>query len=171
MAAVLGIVRGHKGAIKVYSEPGKGTTFKVLLPATGLPAANVPDGQTDAGWQGIGTVLLVDDEETVRAVGKQMLLALGYDVLLAADGLEALSVFQAHSGITHIILDLTMPHLVGEDTFRELRRLDPQARIIMSSGYNELEISQKFAGKGLTGFIQKPYTLATLREVLKKVGG
>jgi len=170
MAAVLGIVRGHKGAVKVYSEPGKGTTFKLLFPAAALPADSQSAGLVDADWQGSGKVLLVDDEETVRGVGKQMLLALGYEVLLAADGLEALAVFQANAGISHVILDLTMPHLGGEDTFRELRRLDSHARIIMSSGYNEQEVSQKFIGKGLIGFIQKPYTLAALREVLKKVG-
>ncbi|HEY4745372.1 MAG TPA: response regulator, partial [Desulfuromonadaceae bacterium] len=170
MAAVLGIVRGHRGAIKVYSEPGKGTTFKVLLPAASGHAERVLQAAApESSWRGSGTVLLVDDEETIRALGGEMLQMLGFGVLTADNGREALNVYQTHGGeIAAVILDLTMPRMDGEETFRELRRIQPDVRVIMSSGYNEQEVSQRFIGKGLAGFVQKPYNLATLGAVLRQ---
>ena len=169
MAAVLGIVRGHKGAIKVYSEPGKGTSFKILLPASSRPD-KIFNGNPDRHeWHGSGTVLLVDDEETVRGIGVEMLKELGFTAITAADGVEALKLFREHHDIAFVILDLTMPHMDGVQCFRELRQLKPDVKVIMSSGYNEQEVTQQFAGKGLAGFIQKPYRLSTLREVIQNI--
>jgi PAS domain S-box-containing protein len=164
MAAVLGIVRGHKGAVKVYSEPGKGSSFKILLPASGKPADifNL-DAQNDH-WKGSGTVLLVDDEETIRGMGAEMLKLLGFSVVTANDGREAVEVYKASTDISFVILDLTMPHMDGEQCFRELRKLNPDVKVIMSSGFSEMEVTQKFVGKGLAGFIQKPYKFSALRE-------
>ncbi len=171
MAAVLGIVRGHRGAIKVYSEPEKGTTFKVLLPATTRPETLYDTKAAATDWRGSGTVLLVDDEETVRAVGKDMLLELGFEVLTASDGLEALKIFKEHrENLYGVLMDLTMPHMDGEQAFRELRRIAPEVRIIMTSGYNEQEVSQKFLGKGMSGFLQKPFRVSVLREALRALG-
>lgn len=168
MSAVLGIVRGHKGAINVYSEEDKGTSFKILLPASGKPIEIFNhDNQAD-DWHGNGTVLLVDDEETVRGIGKEMLQGLGFKAITANDGREALDIFNMHPDISIVILDLTMPHMDGEQCFRELRQLKPDVKVIMSSGFSEYEVSQKFAGKGLAGFIQKPYKMSVLKEALQK---
>jgi len=176
MAAVLGIVHGHNGAIKIYSEPGKGSTIKVLFPVSDKYRGTGPVQET--GETGAetpvpampGTILFADDEKTIRVVGKEMLEQAGFTVLTAADGRAALDVFREHAAdIVCVILDLTMPRMDGEETFRELRRIDKDVRVIMSSGYNEQEITQRFAGKGLAGFIQKPYQSHELTEKLMQV--
>lgn len=167
MAAVLGIIRGHNGAIKVRSKPGNGSSFKVLLPASDRPEELFNREPVNEIWNGPGVALLVDDEETVRDIGAEMLQELGVKVITAADGREALERFKANPDISVVILDLTMPHLDGEQCFRELRRLKPDVKVIISSGFSEHEVAQKFAGMGLTGFIQKPYKLSALREVMR----
>jgi two-component system cell cycle sensor histidine kinase/response regulator CckA len=173
LAAVMGIVRGHNGAIKVYSEPGKGTTFKLLFPAAAQPDCHrKPEADKGTRWRGTGTVLLVDDDSSVRKVGQRMLEALGFSVLLARDGREALEVFRAgHDTVACVILDLTMPVMDGEDAYRELRAIDPEVRVVLSSGYNERETLGQFTGKGLAGFIQKPYQLPVLAEKLRHALG
>jgi len=167
-------VRGHHGAIKVYSESGKGTTFKVLLPASEshVGKREVKPAPPAVG-QAKGTILLADDEETIRNLGRRMLQAAGFQVITAADGREATEKFvSSMDSIDVVILDLTMPQTDGEACFRELRQLKPGVRVILSSGYNEQDIVNRFAGKGLAGFVQKPYTgsdlLAKIREVMAK---
>ncbi|MBI5485600.1 MAG: response regulator, partial [Deltaproteobacteria bacterium] len=169
MSTVLGIVRGHKGAIKVYSEPGRGSSFKILLPASAKPAELFDQESPNDDWKGSGTVLLVDDEETIRGIGAEMLKELGFRPITANDGNEALAAFSEHPEIALVILDLTMPHMDGEECFRKLRQLQPDVRVIMSSGYSEYEVTQKFAGKGLAGFIQKPYKLSELRAAIRNM--
>jgi two-component system cell cycle sensor histidine kinase/response regulator CckA len=170
LAAVLGIVRGHHGAIKVYSELGRGTTFKVLFPVSHRAEVREPGSPVRGIYEGKGTVLLVDDDESVRAVGRKMLERIGFTVVTAADGAEAIARFRERADdIICAIVDLTMPHVDGAETFRELRRMRPGVRVILSSGYNEQDVTQRFVGKGLAGFIQKPYQLSTLVAVLKEV--
>ena len=166
LAAVMGIVTGHKGALKVYSTPGKGTTFKVLFPAVAeeLPAEAVEILAPDL--QGAGTILVVDDEEVVRGAASNALERYGYRVLIAKNGLEALEVFRRYAGkIDLVLLDLTMPLMGGEDTLRNLKEIQPSVKVLLSSGFNEVETIRKFTGRGLAGFIQKPY--AGMRLVQK----
>jgi len=169
LAAVLGIVRGHRGGLKVYSEAGRGSTFKLFLPLADGPVelrALRESGGPD-GWRGSGVVLVVDDEETVRSVSARMLEELGYRVEMAPDGRTAIDVFQAApSRYAFVLLDLTMPHLDGEETFRQLRHLHPGVRVVLMSGFTEHDAVSRFAGKGLAGFVQKPFSMTMLREVV-----
>ena len=170
LAAVLGIVRGHKGAIKVHSEVGRGTTFRLLFPAAQAQASEVASTTDNVrAWKGHGHVLVVDDEETVRNLTRRMLERAGFTVLAAEDGRHAVEIFKrVMAEVDLVILDLTMPHLDGEACFRELRLMKPEIKVILSSGYNEQDVVNLFAGKGLAGFIQKPYTTA---ELIAKVRG
>ncbi len=174
MSAVLGIVRGHGGTIKIYSELGRGSTFKVLLPASARPADHAPEPE-EAGserWRVRGSVLLVDDDESVRQVGEAMLKHAGFTVFTASDGDEALQVFREHADeIRCVLLDLTMPRMDGEECFRELRRVRGDVCVVLSSGYNAQDVSQRFVGKGLAGFIQKPYRYENMAAVLREVLG
>ncbi len=170
MAAVLGIVRGHKGAIKIYTEVGKGSTFKVLLPASTMPAALFDTETTVSPIKETGLVLLVDDEETLRGIGKVMLEEFGFEVLTAVDGRNALEIFsQRHRDIRFVLMDLTMPHVDGAEAFREFKRIDPAVKVIICSGYNEQEISQKFVGKGLAGFLKKPFQFSELQKAIQSI--
>ena len=174
MSAVLGIVRGHRGGIKISSEVGQGTTFTVLFPANEQTAEELAKRRVteedENDWRGSGTILIVDDEETVCDVTEQMLERFGFSVLTAPDGHAALKLFGVHADeIVCVLLDLTMPLMDGEEAFREMRRLHPGVRVILCSGYNEQDAILRFAGKGLAGFIQKPFTMAALRETLMAV--
>ena len=169
LAAVQGIVRAHHGAIKVYTQPGKGTTFKVLLPAlaatgaperTSLPAATV----VGRGRQ----VLVVDDEEDIRVFARKVLELAGFVVTVATDGRDGVERFAA-DGATFalVLLDLTMPRLGGADAFREIRRHRPDACVVLTSGFAEEEATSGFAGKGLAGFLRKPFRAD---ELLRMIG-
>jgi len=169
LAAVQGIVRAHKGALEIHSEPGKGTTFKILFPAleNGEDAARRNDSSPLADWRGKGTVLLVDDEESLVALGARMLEHLGFAVLTAEDGLQAVDLYrERREEIDLVLMDLTMPHMDGAEAFGELRRLNPEVRVVVASGYSHDDVASRFLGKGLAGVLQKPYTLAKLRESL-----
>ncbi len=170
LAAVLGIIRGHKGALKVYSEVGRGTTFRILFPAAAGLVDAVPDKEYSQGAHGSGTILVVDDEETVRTVTGRMGHRMGFDVVLAADGDEAVRTFSADPGrFVMVLLDLTMPHRDGEQTFTALRQLRPDVRVVLMSGFSEQEALVRFTGKGLASFLQKPFTFEQLGATVRKV--
>ena len=174
LAAVLGIVRGHRGAIKIHSRPEKGTTFKVLFPIADAQAEGTREEKRskERQWHSSGLVLLVDDEESVRALGKRVIEELGFDVITAADGREGVEIYRQRSDeIVLVLLDLTMPHLGGEEAFGEMRLIRPDVRVILASGYNGQEVTQRFVGDSPAGFIQKPYRIDDLAEKLKDVLG
>ncbi|HBA86125.1 MAG TPA: hypothetical protein DCZ95_18730 [Verrucomicrobia bacterium] len=172
LSAVLGIIRGHRGAIKVYSEIGKGTSFKVLFPCSNQ-AVKTPRKKS-AGlasmWKGAGIVLVVDDEDSVRSVTKMMLEKAGFKVLTASDGREGVDVFTQNSDkISAVLLDMTMPHMDGNEAFQEMRRIRADIPVILSSGYNEQDAIMHFAADGLAGFIQKPFQMKGLLDVFQAV--
>jgi CheY-like chemotaxis protein/nitrogen-specific signal transduction histidine kinase len=172
LAAILGIVRGHRGAITVESKPGKGATFRVLFPVSeknGSAAVATPDLPEERPER--ATILVVDDERAVRDIGVRMLERAGYATLAAGEGREAVELLREHTDtIDCVLLDRTMPGWSGVQTFHEMRRVRPDLRIILCSGHEELEATRSFAGEGLTGFLHKPYRSQTLllkiREVL-----
>jgi PAS domain S-box-containing protein len=170
MSAILGIVRGHKGAIKVYSEEGKGSSFKILFPCA---TSDKPMGTADIKpihQSQHGTVLVIDDEESVREIASIMLEETGYTVLTASGGVEGVATFKAQQkSIVAILLDMTMPDMDGSTVFRELKIIQPDVTVILSSGYNEQDATNRFAGKGLAGFLQKPYTPNALYKKLSEV--
>jgi CheY-like chemotaxis protein len=170
LSAVLGIVRGHQGAIRVSSEAGRGSTFRVLLPALEVATAPSRLESSEPPSEVVrGTVLVVDDEASIQNVARRMLLRLGFQVAAASDGEEAVAVFGADpQRFTVVLLDLTMPNMDGEECFRELRRIRPDVPVILSSGYYRADLMHRFAGQGLAGFIQKPYQLATLERVMSE---
>ncbi len=171
LAAVLGIVRGHKGVVMVDSELDRGTTFKLLFPAAKGASEHGPSRTVGgANWQGKGTVLVVDDEETMRSTVARMIRIIGLEPVLACDGREAIEVFRVQPDrFALVLLDLTMPHMDGEQTFTQLRRLRPDVRVVLMSGFNAQEVLVRFPGKGPASFLQKPFTVAALSATFKEV--
>ncbi len=172
LAAVQGIIRGHRGGIAVESTPGAGTRFRVMLPASEERAAP-GDGDGEAGaWRGSGLVIVADDEPSVRAVTARALRAMGFEVAEAADGQEAVDLFaRERSRARLVLLDMTMPRLNGEGAFHAIRELDPGAKVVLMSGYTEQDAQEHLGGDALTGFLQKPYELSALRDTVRRALG
>jgi two-component system, cell cycle sensor histidine kinase and response regulator CckA len=177
LSAALGIVRGHRGAISLKSEPGRGTTFTVLLPVPRERRA--PDRVSghflvEPGLQGVGTILVADDEEGIRALVSNVLGDAGYTVELAEDGQQAVERLRdLGDDVRLILLDLTMPELGGAEAATELRRMQPNTPIVAMSGYGDIEVLQQFSEAGVDEFLPKPFTpeelAAKVRDVLSPV--
>jgi len=168
LAAVLGIVRAHRGVIKVYSQEGRGTTIEVLLPAVEAQVSLPLDesGLVQA-WKASGVALVVDDESLVRDIASRVLQRQGFEALMAESGEEALELFGArHREIRLILLDLTMPGMDGEEVARAILAIDPAACILLMSGYSEQSAMQGLAGGGVRGFLHKPFRP---NELIRKV--
>ena len=172
LASVYGIIKGHGGYIDVESEKGYGTTFKIYLPAS---VKKVQEGVKTAGliMKGTGTVLLVDDEEEVLNVGDGFLKAMGYQVITAHDGKEATEVYRKHQeSIDLVVLDIVMPVMGGSEVFDRLKKINPDIKVLLSSGYSIDGEATKILERGASGFIQKPFNIKQLsqsiHEILKK---
>jgi CheY-like chemotaxis protein len=158
-------VQAHQGAITLRSAPGAGTTITLLVPPAQRAVQAEPAPEVRPLRAG-GTVLVVDDEETVRSFVQRALHHNGYQVLLAEDGWQAIQVLGAHPEIVAIVLDLAMPQMTGDQAAPQLRRINPRVPIILSSGHAESVARSKFDGMGITSFLQKPYRAGTLIERL-----
>jgi PAS domain S-box-containing protein len=168
LAAVLGIVRGHKGGLQVESEAGKGTLFRLVFPRSQRsPVAREP--ATPPALAAAGTVLVIDDEEVVREAVADALESEGIRYRLAPDGASGVSVLREHRReIGLVLLDLSMPGRSGEETFAELRKVDDRVPVVLSSGFAEEEARRRFAARDLAGFLQKPYRFPTLVAEVKR---
>jgi PAS domain S-box-containing protein len=173
LAAVLGIVRSHEGAIIVESEKGKGTSFKVMFPASvETKASRMVDTGEVKDWVGHGTVLIVDDEERVLKVAKSFVAKLDFDVLTATNGWEGVNVFKEHhSNIKAVLIDMTMPVLGGIDAMLEMREINPNVPIIIVSGYSEIETGDLAEQDQPDGFVRKPFKSKDLKKELFRLVG
>jgi signal transduction histidine kinase len=172
LAASLGIVRSHRGSLSVESEPGRGSTFTVRLPCREGPARRTPGGAPPLSWRGRGTVLVVDDDDGVRTMASRILRSAGLTVVGAADGVEAVRLYrECGESIDAVLLDVTMPHMGGEQAWRALRELDPNVRVVLSSGYPEREVTRPLAAEESLLFVHKPYVKQALLERIREALG
>jgi CheY-like chemotaxis protein len=172
LAAVLGIVRAHRGALKIQSEPGKGSTFTFLLPVAlrEEPRPAVLRAPVPEKWTGKGTVLVVDDDPNVRAVTSRMVEASGFEVLQAVDGRHAVEVFrEKKESISAVVLDLTMPNLNGDEAFEQMQEIQPDVKVLLVSGFSESSKSSRLINKGLSAFLQKPFKPEELKQQLRSM--
>ena len=173
MSAVLGIIKSHAGALQLFSKTGHGTTIKVYLPAP--KSENAENGGQNAStllapWRGSGTILLAEDETLLRDIAKELLEMFGFTVLEAVNGKEALEIYQKNSAeITLVVTDMGMPVMDGYELFSELKKLNSDLPIIVSSGYGDAEVTARIGSDNIAGIISKPYNSDKLREVLKRV--
>ncbi len=174
LAMVYGVVRNHRGDVRVESEPGAGTTIVLLFPALAPAEAQVEGKRAPLpiGKGGTGTVLLVDDEAVLRSTGKRLLARLGYRVLLAGDGAAALETFKRFAGeIDLVLLDLGMPIMDGAECFRKLKALKPDVRVLVSSGYSDSEKVDALMADGVLGFLHKPFSVEHLNRAVSRALG
>jgi two-component system cell cycle sensor histidine kinase/response regulator CckA len=173
LSAVCGIMRGHKGTLRVTSRPHFGTTMRALFPVGRSEAEPTPQPTTtDTSWRGHGTILVVDDEKSVREVSGGMLEALGFTVIATADGEGTLAAYQqSRDSIRAVLLDMTMPTMSGEDVFVALERMNPEVKIVLCSGYTEQDTAAHLDGRNLAGYLQKPFTAGDLVAIMRSVLG
>jgi PAS domain S-box-containing protein len=168
LSSAFGVVTAHRGEIRVESEPGTGTRFTMRLPCADSTVRPAAQTETELP-RGSGTVLLVEDDEVMRTTARLMLEELGYDVISARDGQEAVERYREDpAAIDAVLLDMVMPRMSGRDTFLAIRAIDPQARVLLASGFSDQSTIQDLRAEGLLGFVEKPYRLAALGRALRQ---
>jgi CheY-like chemotaxis protein len=167
LASVYGIVANHGGCITVQSDIGRGSTFQLFLPASSkAPVRESKEESRVLG--GSETLLVVDDEQMLRRATRRLLDKLGYQVLVASGGEEALAIYRQNPEIAAVILDMIMPGMSGAETFDRLKQLNPGVRVLLTSGYAMDRQAQDILDSGCRGFVQKPYDLSTLAHKLRE---
>jgi CheY-like chemotaxis protein len=167
LSAVHGILRGHSGYLRLRSQPGAGTTFRLYFPADKTSPTKIPVVRPVSSGHMSGTILVVDDESTVRNFAKLALEKRGYSVLVAASGGESVALLlQSGNKVDLVLLDLTMPGMSGEEAFEQMRRIQPSVPVILSSGFSHATAVERFQGKNISGFLGKPYTGAQLCDAV-----
>ena len=169
LASVYGIIKGHGGYIDVDSVKGRGTTFTIYLPATDISLQKQSNGlgENNAAQ---GTILLVDDEGVIIKTGRQMLERLGFTIMAANTGSEAVQIYEKHMNeIGMVILDMVMPEVSGSETYDRLKRLNPEVKVLLSSGYSINGKAEELLDRGCNDFIQKPFTMDQLNKKVRKL--
>jgi two-component system cell cycle sensor histidine kinase/response regulator CckA len=169
LSTVYGIIANHGGYTDVRSQPGEGTTFNIYLPLSAGRSKPAPERSEDL-QTGNETILAVDDEEIIRSFLREILKKLGYRVMLASDGKEALQIFEEHrEEIDAVIIDMIMPQMGGRETFREIKKLNPEVKVLLATGYSQDGAAQRILEEGVRGFIQKPFDLPELSQKLREI--
>ena len=169
LASTYGIIKNHGGIINVYSEPGIGTTFTIYLPASEKKII-IEEKPSDPLLRGKETILLVDDEDIVIDISREMLQALGYQVLSATSGHEALELYAKHKdAINAVVLDMIMPDMGGSAIYDRLKKINPNVRCLLASGYSMNGQATEILERGCNGFIQKPFNMEQLSQKVREV--
>lgn len=171
LAAVYGTINNHKGAIDVYSEPGRGTTFKIYLPLTTEGIGDETGFVKEADViKGSAHILLADDEEMLGEMAKDMIETLGYKITICRNGKEAMKIYEkSWKDINLVILDMVMPEMDGKETYLEMKKVNPAIKVLLSSGYSITGVARELLSRGVDDFIQKPYRKAELSQKIAKV--
>ena len=169
LSMVYNIIKQHSGFIDVYSEEGKGSYFNIYLPVLKTQNQIIQEVEEDIEY-GSGLVLVIDDEDVIRKIAGEILEQLGYDVVIAEDGIRGIEIYKERKNeIDLVLLDMAMPKLSGKETYIELKKNNPSVRVLMTSGFKFDERVQDALDLGVNGFVQKPYSIKTISREIKKI--